>query len=164
LQGPALRDPSEPPGPRAAEPAGAGAPLIPQRTSEDDQRRGLVDQLVASVRASAGGTIEIRLAPEELGQVRLDIRLTDGGLSVLIDAERSESLDLMRRNADLLARELRDAGFGAINLAFGSGTPQRDDRPGARAAYAERDGAPAPLPPETAARRAHASARLDLRL
>jgi hypothetical protein len=123
-----------------------------------------VDQLVASVRATAGGTIEIRLAPEELGQVRLDIRLTDGGLTVVVDADRSESLDLMRRSADLLARELRDAGFGSINLAFGSGTPHRDDRPNGPVTYAERDGAPAPPPPQTAAGRGPAATRLDIRL
>jgi flagellar hook-length control protein FliK len=111
--------------PRATEAPGVPSSSAPVAAPDVDVRRSVVDQLLATVRATSAGTVEIMLSPEELGQVRLDMKMVDGVMMVRIDAERPETLDLMRRGADVLFRELRDAGFGALNLSFGSGTPQR---------------------------------------
>ncbi len=162
--GPAFRDPAEPLGPRAGEPAAPGPAAAAHRAPEPDPRPAIVEQLLASVRTTAGGTIEVRLSPEELGHVRLDIRMTDGGLTVVVDADRAETLDLMRRSADLLARELRDAGFGATNLAFGSGSSQRDDRPSAPPPDDESRDLRAPPAPDAVQTRRTATDRLDIRL
>jgi hypothetical protein len=41
-------------------------------------------------------------------------------MTVSIIAERSETLDLMRRHINLLAEEFRDIGYTDIQFAFGS--------------------------------------------
>lgn len=111
--------------PRAAETSGVPGTSAPIAAPDADVRRAVVEQLIATVRATNAGAVEIMLSPEELGQVRLEMKMVDGVMTVRIDAERPETLDLMRRGSDVLFRELRDAGFGALNLSFGSGTSQR---------------------------------------
>ena len=69
-------------------------------------------------RLSEGG-VEIRLNPEELGRVRLQLVAGEQGMSVLIQAERPETLDLMRRNATDLERALAEAGYETTGFSFG---------------------------------------------
>ena len=159
-----LRDPAEPAAQRGAEPAVTSGSAASQAGTSADPRRAIVDQLVASVRTTTGGAIEIRLSPEELGHVRLDIRMTDGVLTVRIDADRTETLDLMRRSADILARELRETGFGALDLSFGSSASHRDERPSTSTAYAGEDRGPRDAPLRTQAARGHPNDRLDIRI
>ncbi len=67
------------------------------------------------------GPIELRLDPEELGAVRMHMHLRDNGTMVLnIMAERPDTLDLMRRHAEQLGAQMRDAGFDALDIAFSS--------------------------------------------
>jgi len=69
--------------------------------------------------SDSGGTTSLRLAPEELGLVQIDLQ-TDGDRARLnVLAERAETLDLLRRHADRLADALREAGFGRLDLSFG---------------------------------------------
>lgn len=67
------------------------------------------------------GRVKLRLAPEELGPVRLELRPGDGAISVHLAAERGETLDLLRRHGEVLIRELRQAGYGEVRLDFGTG-------------------------------------------
>lgn len=69
------------------------------------------------------GPVEISLSPEELGKVRLTLHARDQGMAVTIQAERPETLDLMRRHIDSLARDMRDLGFSSLSFSF-------DQRPG----------------------------------
>jgi hypothetical protein len=45
---------------------------------------------------------------------------TEGALTVHLSADRSNTLDLLRRHSDTLARELRDIGYGNVSFEFGS--------------------------------------------
>lgn len=81
-----------------------------------------VQQIVVALAMSNDGQIELRLDPEELGPVRLSLVSVEGSITVHLQAERSDTLDLLRRHADLLARELRDIGYGDVEFRFGSGT------------------------------------------
>lgn len=107
------------------------------------------------------GSVEIRLSPEELGQVRMQMMPTDGGMTVHITADRPETLDLMRRHIDQLARDLADAGYESASFSFGEGgeggqeSSARHDRPD----KAPHDDTPAAKPRNAAA----ASDGLDLR-
>jgi hypothetical protein len=84
---------------------------------------------------------EIRLAPDELGAVRLQVTLEGDVLRVAISAERPETLDLMRRHAPELAAEFRALGYGGAAFSFdratdqrtGDATPPEPDRPDAEA-------------------------------
>jgi hypothetical protein len=112
------------------------------------------------------------LDPAELGPVRVGLSGGEGSLSVHITAERPETLDLFRRHADLLARDLRAAGYGGVTFQFGGDTPSQDTLGGARtyepAAGVRREDAAAGSGADrhqapTAIRLAHAGG-LDLRL
>lgn len=63
--------------------------------------------------------LEIVLNPQELGHLRFEIRHSGEQVSVLLTAERPETLDLMRRHADQLVTELRQSGFSDASLSFG---------------------------------------------
>lgn len=70
--------------------------------------------------------VEISLSPEELGRVRLTLHAADQGMTVSIQTERPETLDLMRRHIDSLAREMRDLGYESLSFNFGQ--PNGEER------------------------------------
>ena len=102
-----------------AEMRGTAAVHPPHPTAPHEVTRQIAD----AVRNSDETRFEITLTPEELGKVRLVISPGERP-SVAVYAENRETLDLLRRNADLLDRELRDAGLGGAALSFGQGTAQ----------------------------------------
>ena len=63
--------------------------------------------------------IELKLRPEELGQLRFRIGQGESGLMLSVTADRPETLDLLRRNIDQLARHLSDLGYGSASFSFG---------------------------------------------
>jgi hypothetical protein len=143
--------------------ASSGAPLPAQ-----DPGRSVAMQLAAAVSMDRPGAFEIRLSPEELGVVRLTLQIADGTLALTIEAERPETLELMRRSLDVLEREFRDAGFTSLSLSFGDRGGDR--QPAAPAAYAaaveDRPASAGSLPQgdHVPVPRAPSSAQLDLRL
>lgn len=80
-----------------------------------------VEQIAAVVTATPGDTFEIALAPEELGRVHMHLEPSDGTLTVLIQADRPETLDLLRRNGEALAQDFRALGYEDVSLDFRSG-------------------------------------------
>lgn len=109
--------------------------------------------------------IELLLDPVELGKVRFELTTTGDRVQVNLSVERPETLDLLRRNVDMLRSELSAAGFDASTLSFGewgkgagSSAPQTatqfgDDAP---------DLPPAAIPAAT--KRSPQDQGLDLRL
>lgn len=81
-----------------------------------------VQQLAVHVtRAAKEGAdrIEIQLKPAELG--RVDVKLEvghDGRVQAVVSAERSDTLDLLRRDVQQLERALTHAGFNADKNSF----------------------------------------------
>lgn len=70
--------------------------------------------------------VELALNPKELGRVKMSIASADGAITVTVLAERPETLDLMRRNIDQLAREFQAIGYDSINFAFSEGQSNED--------------------------------------
>jgi hypothetical protein len=134
---------------------------------------GVANQVADAVRQAAGyRSVEVALHPEELGRVRLSFSPAEAGLTVTIQADRPETLDLLRRHADLLGQDLRQQGFGSVSFEFG---PQggRDGRGGGSDASAPLpddtpapDGPPSapPSPSTVTLARVGVSGGLDLRL
>jgi len=122
------------------------------------------DVAQAIVATGTGGSVELRLDPPELGSVSIDIAMEDGGVRATVSAERPETLDLMRRHAEALQRELLAAGFGRADLAFA------ERRGGQTARFGEEDEGDVPPAPVAPARAAFAqrltapAERLDIRL
>jgi hypothetical protein len=82
---------------------------------------GPAQQVADAVRQGfARGSVDVALHPEELGRVRLSFSPAEAGLTVTIQADRPETLDLLRRHADLLGNDLRQQGFGTISFEFGA--------------------------------------------
>lgn len=100
----------------------------------------VITQQVAHAAARvADGPVELTLAPEELGRVRLTLHTSEAGITVAIHAERPETLDLMRRNIDLLARDFRDQGYASIAFDFGNDSRQQNDQPMTASAATRQD-------------------------
>jgi|GEM_PF-1364763 len=81
--------------------------------------RPLAATLIEHVRNGRAESVELSLAPEGLGHLRLSLQPEGDVMRVLISAERPETVDLMRRHADQLAQEFRQAGYAGATLSFG---------------------------------------------
>lgn len=79
----------------------------------------LVHVQIVQALSPDGAVTELRLAPEELGHVRIDLRQEGDRLVMTVAAERQDTLDLLRRHAGELAAELRAAGHPGLDLSFG---------------------------------------------
>lgn len=75
-----------------------------------------------AVKAANGG-FDLRLDPDELGQVRLKLVTQDNASVLYVSADRPETLDLMRRHIASLEQDLRAMGHNNLTLQFaGNGT------------------------------------------
>ena len=79
-----------------------------------------MQQVVEAAKLLRDGPVELTLRPEELGTVRMTLSPTDGGMTLTIAAERSETLELLRDEAgfDQLAADFREMGFENLNFSF----------------------------------------------
>ena len=136
--------------------ASGGSPSAPARAAPE--------QVVAAIRQSPDGVIDVQLSPEELGRVRITLTAAEGGLTVMLHAERTDTLDLLRRHIDTLASAYRDIGYAGLSFSFSGG-----DGAGRGSAQAPPTDAPAKAPESAAAvpppaRPATVAGSLDLRL
>ncbi|WP_394155469.1 flagellar hook-length control protein FliK [Loktanella salsilacus] len=81
----------------------------------------VAQQLSVSVRQASDRTTEIALDPVELGRVQMQIKATDQSIVLTIMADRPETVDLMRRNIDILNHEFKTLGYTSVTLNFSSG-------------------------------------------
>lgn len=102
-----------------------GTPAIfaPSTAHSFTGHAGVLPQIQAAVIAGMGrDTVEVRLDPPDLGRVRIDFSVEGGdAIKAIIGAERSETLDHLRRNIADLEQQLRQAGFGSISFEFRNG-------------------------------------------
>ncbi len=106
----------------------------PEVIATPQQAPPVTQQIAIALQGAATGDtqIELALSPEELGHVRLRLHHSENGLSVSIVAERADTLDLLRRNIDLLARDFDSIGYADVSFSFGDQAPQdRPDQPNA---------------------------------
>ena len=62
---------------------------------------------------------DLTLNPEELGRLRFEMTQSGDTIRVVLTVERADTLDLLRRNADQLMAEFKQAGFTGTTLSFG---------------------------------------------
>lgn len=92
----------------------------------------VIAQIASAIRADrTATTIDVRLDPPDLGRVRIEFTMeTADAVKAVLSAERSETLDHMRRNTAQLLNELKQAGFASVDIEFSN---QKDkslsDRP-----------------------------------
>lgn len=106
-------------------------PRAPQATSglqlrvhRHETAMQVIRQIGEAIVDRGGDVVELRLEPEELGHVRFRMTGGEHALSMTILADRPETLDLLRRHVDQLARHLDDLGCSATQFRFGEGSGQ----------------------------------------
>ncbi len=80
--------------------------------------RHIALQLADVARTHQNRAVELTLSPEELGRLRLTFSGDMSAMTVSVNVERPETLDLMRRHIDILAQEMRDIGYGDVSFSF----------------------------------------------
>ena len=114
--------------------AGGGAPFVGQSAGEITPQRSVTDstlsvsthantsalskQIVAIISSRDSETlIEVALDPPELGRITIEFEGSQGALNrAILSAESPVTIDLIRRNLDVLARELSIANLGSLDL------------------------------------------------
>lgn len=88
-------------------------------------------QISRAMSAADRDRIEIRLDPPELGRVQIQLATVDGALQASVLCERPETQEFLRRHAEMLARELNEAGYSGVSLSFSTGgeTGTNEDAP-----------------------------------
>lgn len=80
--------------------------------------RHVAGQMFEAMTRSSDRSIDVFFSPSELGRVRLTLSHTELGMVVNVAAERTETLDLMRRHGDVLSQEFQSLGYGDTSFTF----------------------------------------------
>ena len=67
---------------------------------------------------TGGGEFHIDLAPAELGRIRVVADVSDGKVSLVVQAEQADTLAMLRRDLQQLERALGDAGLSLDNASL----------------------------------------------
>lgn len=78
-------------------------------------------QLAQAFVAKGERNVDVALNPEELGRVKMRVSTSETGITVVIQTERAETGDLMRRHINELADEFRKMGFETVSFEFNGG-------------------------------------------
>lgn len=73
-----------------------------------------------------GGRIDVTLSPEELGRVTVKMDQSSSALVIILSAERPETLDLIRRNIDLLEQQATALGHEGASFSFEQSSEQHN--------------------------------------
>lgn len=137
----------------------------PHNTADLASAREVTRQITAHLTPLEPGTTEISLSPEELGKLRMSVTTREGAVTLVITAERPETAELMRRNADQMLQDFRTAGMGNLNLSFQDRAPERQNSAGVWTQITDDADTPIAAPNQTIANQAIIqSDHLDLRL
>lgn len=90
----------------------------------------LAAEVVRLIQAIPDGPVVLTLSPRDLGTLQFEVTQTDRGLHIQLAVDKPETFDLLRRQADELLADLRQAGFSGASLSFTWGGAQ--DSPAAR--------------------------------
>nr|WP_111300094.1 flagellar hook-length control protein FliK [Paracoccus saliphilus] len=137
-----------------ATPAALGGPA---------EARPVLNQMTQALVSTTSDRTDIALSPEELGRLRLVFSGHDRS-QITIWAERPETLDLVRRHADLLTQQLAEAGVQAGSLDFRQGTQRDWPQPTHSTGGAESGSDPIPGPALRPVPAPLSDRRLDIRL
>ena len=132
-------------GPAAAQPAGEGPAdfraLLAERLQESWNGE-IVKSAHIVLRDGDSGTIRLRLKPESLGNVKIELNLSDNNISGKIVVESDEAKTAFERNMAELADAFRAGGFDSarleVSVGSGSGGGAAKDEGGSGPFYSER--------------------------
>lgn len=94
------------------------AALQPGTVHRPETPRQIGVQLATAFMAKGDRSVDVALNPEELGRVKMRVSTSETGITMVIQTERPETGDLMRRHINELADEFRKMGFDNISFKF----------------------------------------------
>ncbi len=86
--------------------------------SSPELPRLIAAQLAEVIRSNPEKPIELTLNPEELGRLRMTFQTEASTLNVILQVERPETLDLMRRHIAQLAQDMHALGYDEVSFSF----------------------------------------------
>ncbi len=104
--------------PAQRDPAFAGFSPATRPVLHPSFRPDMTREMAILIHKKTDRNFDISLQPEELGHVRMSLRVDDAGISVWISADRPVAQDLMRRHADQLATNLHSLGYDSVDIEF----------------------------------------------
>lgn len=108
-------------------PTGFAAPA-PIATDRAGWEGALADRIAAEL-SGDGQQMDLELAPEHLGRLRIRLELTDGQAQVRFVTETPEAARLIQQNEHRLSESLSRAGLSLGGQETASRDPQGDQRP-----------------------------------
>ncbi|MDP2082506.1 MAG: flagellar hook-length control protein FliK [Pseudotabrizicola sp.] len=140
---------------------------IPMRSTPSVPPPQLSQTILQIVQRGVDGPVEVTLRPEELGNVRFEIKTGGDRLHITLYVERPDAMDLIRRHGEQLLNDLRLSGFSNPSLSFGDWT-RRGPPPSKTSPNPELSATAPPLIEETSSmivsQPLMGAGRLDLRL
>jgi hypothetical protein len=104
------------------------APGSPLALTKAATVTSIAQQMMPLLTEAEGKTVEVLLDPKDLGKLHFSMIQKGEGMMIALVVERRDTLDLLRRNADQLLQEMRNAGFHGNSLSFAQSN-QNNDRP-----------------------------------
>lgn len=83
---------------------------------EEGSATAQVQRGLAQVLRQGGGTLTLRMTPNDLGEVKVELRLSHGRVEGVIEASTPVARDLLRRELDQLASSLERRGVTVDRL------------------------------------------------
>ena len=102
------------------------ARILQTRQPEDDravQRQQVMAQVqrgLASIMNTKGGSMKLRLSPEHLGEVNIQLTTKDGHVSVKIEAKNDETRNMLKDGLDSLRSAMESRGVRVDDLSMDS--------------------------------------------
>lgn len=94
-------------------------PTVTTPAMQPGTPRHVAAQITEAIqRAGNSRSIDLTLNPVELGRVKISLHPSEGVMLVSVVAERGETLDLMRRHAEVLAEDLHAIGYDDAQFSF----------------------------------------------
>lgn len=152
--------------PARSEPALAATPsATPNATAP----RPVPAQIAVAVASAPAGTssIELSLAPEELGRVTITLNRGEAGLSVVLLAERDDTMAMLRRHGEQLREAFTALDQGSVDISFAGGgadPERRRDETGPRSEAGSSDLSGHAVAAQPKSRPGAPDGRLDLRM
>lgn len=78
----------------------------------------VADHLGARIVQHPEGVVELELEPADLGRLKMSFRREDGITTVVVEVDKRETMDLMRRHAEQFMSELKSDTQGDVRLKF----------------------------------------------
>lgn len=95
----------------------AGSSVVNTRAPQELPRL-ISSQLVDIARTNPDKPVELTLNPEELGKLRMTFKTDASSMNIVVQVERPETLELMRRHIDQLAQDMGELGYSSVQFSF----------------------------------------------